>query len=314
MSQLLTAFVALLLSFCCITAWGQGAERFFQTRSKTHFYYVEVNDTMATIYKMGRYLDKAGTGYSIRQTDTLTRNSEGRYTGKELSIAGEDGKRYLATEGKKVKRLLLDGVTHSNTVHQHLNNAYFLDRYFEMSEDLHKTYPLYHHSFRNGFRVWEDLQNKETDHLLFRSFANQRLNALKDSIRQQQEGYVLLTSHLIGHINSMDYPALKDSLSKLPAAYGQASAYYATVLNEVAKQRPDHFFRLAEDLPDQRALIFGAVADSKEVVQGLKAVKGHDAVKKAFFKDRKFGKTIPYKIIGAYVFLAGLITFLIVSQ
>ena len=92
------------------------------------------------------------------------------------------------------------------------------------------------------------------------------------------------------------------------------SAYYGKVVNAIAAQHPDYFFRLAEDFPQYQDIIFAAVGDNKDVLEGLKAAEGHDAIKKAFFKDRRFGKTMPYKIIGIYAVVIGLITLLIVSQ
>jgi hypothetical protein len=56
------------------------------------------------------------------------------------------------------------------------------------------------------------------------------------------------------------------------------------------------------------------VEDDEEVIRGLKEVHGHDEIKKEFFKDRRFGKTIPYRILGTYLVVAGLLTWLVISQ
>jgi tetrahydromethanopterin S-methyltransferase subunit G len=123
-----------------------------------------------------------------------------------------------------------------------------------------------------------------------------------------------LTNSLIQNIKTIDYNFLKDSLTRLPAEFRSTSWYYGTVINEVSKQRPEYFFRLAEDFPNNRNVIFMAAEDNKQVIQSLKAVENHTDIKKEFFKERKFGKMMPYKIIGTYAIVIGLITLLIVSQ
>jgi hypothetical protein len=43
-------------------------------------------------------------------------------------------------------------------------------------------------------------------------------------------------------------------------------------------------------------------------------VQGYDDLKKEFFKDYKYGKTMPYRIFGTYAIFAGLLTWLIIAQ
>jgi hypothetical protein len=183
-----------------------------------------------------------------------------------------------------------------------------------MSADLNNAYPLNHHTFRNGIHSWEVLKNKEVDYLQFRDFTVTRHKEIKDSITRLQDTYVLLTSYLIKNLKTLEYDALKDSLTNLPADYRSVSWYFGTVVNEVAKQRPECFFRLADDFPNKKSLIFIAVEENKEVIEGLKRVDTHLEIKKEFFKDRRFGKTLPYRILATYAIVGGLLTWLIVSQ
>ncbi len=308
------SITTLLLFYLFSAGQDSLSKTFFQTNSKAHLYYVDLKYSAAYVYEIGSYLDKAGTGYSIRNTDTLTRQPANNYVGKATKLINENNKSYLITELKKTKTFLLDPVKNLEVVNSNLNNAYYLDNYFKMSDELNKTYPLNHHSFRNGFSTWEKLLNKEVDYLQFREFAIKQLKEIKDSIGYLQERYTKLTNYVIQNAGTIAYDTLKDSLMKLPADYRSLSGYYGTIINVVAKQRPGYFFKLAEDFPNNRGLIFSAVEDNKEVVQGLKYVDGHNEIKKELFKDRSFGRTMPYRILGTYIIIGGLLTWLILSQ
>ena len=283
----------------------------FQTSNKTQLYYVTLHTSGAYVYQMGYYFDKAGSGYSIKNTDTLTGQTNLLYEGKIVKLISENNKFYLLTGFTKGKKFLLQLVTNASNVVHNLNNAYYLDSYFKMSDSLNRTYPLHHHSFRNGYYSWEGLPNKEINHFEFRKFTTERLKELQDSIGYVEEKNTSLTNYIVENLKTLDYNTLKDSLVKLPAEYGHS--YYATAINEIAKTKPGYFFKLSEDCPQNKGIIFTSVED-KQVIEGLKAVEGHEQVKKEFFKDKRFGKTMPYKIIGIYAVIGGLLTWLIVSQ
>ncbi|MEP7142319.1 MAG: hypothetical protein ABI707_05595 [Ferruginibacter sp.] len=313
MKQILTT-ILLLLSQLLSPGQNNATGTLFQTNSKTRLFYVDFKNSQAHVYEIGRYLDKAGTGNSIKSVDTLIQQSNEIYIGKHSKIIEENKKFYLVKEFNKTKNFRIELVKDVEMANNNLNNAYYLDNYFKMSDELNKTYPLNHHSFRNGFYTWKELDNREEDYLMFREFARKRLKKIKDSISNLQDNCVSKTNYIIQNIKAFEYNTLKDSLVKLPAEFSSVSYYYSSVINEVAKQRPEYFFRLAEDFPKNRSLIFMAVEDNKEVVNGLSAVEGHNEIKKEFFKDRRFGKSMPYGIIGTYAVIGGLLAWLILSQ
>jgi hypothetical protein len=307
--------IVILLNYLC-TSGQEGGRIFLQTGSKTGLYYVDLNDSFAFVYKMGFYDDAAGRGYVINQTDTLAKQLNGTYYGRFKEIISENNKFYLVTKSKSKKKHYLEVVKASalSGINNNLNNAYYLDHYFKMAHELNRSYPLNHHSFRDGFYSWERIQNKEKDYLQFRELANVLLKSIKDSISLIQDSHGATTNYLVQNVNTVNYSILKDSLTKLPPDYKSKSWYYGTVINEVAKQQPTYFFKLAEDFPENRSLIFIAPDDSKDVLQALKMVEGHDKIKKEFLKDRRFRKTLIYRIIGVYAVVGGLVTWLIVSQ
>jgi hypothetical protein len=303
-----------LLSLSNLFGQGNNESILLETRSKTHLYYVELIGSVGKVYEMGSYLDKAGTGYSIRRSDTLSMKPDRTYIGQATKVVIRDNVFALLVQNKKAEQFALYKPADIAQVHMNLNNAYYLDNFFSLCKELNKTYPLYHSEFRNGFRSWKEIDNKVSDPVQFKIYADYQLRKMKDSISAVQDHYVLLTSWLIQNVGTIDYLPLKDSLAKLPAEYRSNSWYFGTVINEVSKQRPEYFFRLAEDFPDRRTIIFSAAEDNKQVMQSLKAVENHSEIKKQFFKERNFDKTMPYKTIGLYAIVAGLITFLIVRQ
>jgi hypothetical protein len=119
---------------------------------------------------------------------------------------------------------------------------------------------------------------------------------------------------LIDNINNLNYSTIKDSLTDLPKEYRSGSWYFGNSVYEISKQKPDYFYRIAEDFPENQNIIFAAVSDDKQLVGELKNVQGYDNLKNEFIKDYNFGKSMNYKIIGVYVVLVGLLTWLIVSQ
>ena len=168
-----------------------------------------------------------------------------------------------------------------------------------------------HYSFRGGFNSWQTLSNKNIDHAEFRKFTDHRLAEIEDSIRKAQAGHIFVTHKLIQEMPSIEYDSLKENIFKLPTAWNSSSRYFGKALNELSKQRPELYFRMAEDFPEHRQLIFASVEDNKHVIETLKAVEGYSEVKKQFFKERRFNKSMPYKLVATTAVTIGLIVYLI---
>lgn len=306
--------IATILAFAHYPAvWGQ--TQLLQTNSKSHLYYVDLSEAEGRVYTMGSYLDVAGRGYSIAGTDTLFKQPDGSYTGRNSRIIREKDELYLVSTSRKTRKYRLNAVRDPNLANNNLNNAYYLGRYFAMSKELNNAYPLNHHTFRGGYYTWEALlkEEKEMSYLPFREWADKRLKEIKDSTSAAQDKYTRLTNHITQNIRQMDYAALKDSLSQLPAEYAGKSRYYGTVIDTVAVQQPEYFFRLAEDFPQHRSLIFWSGVHTKRAHAGLESVEGHDEMKKTFFKERKFNKAFPFYALGSAALGAGLLALIIIA-
>lgn len=300
------------LNLYCASLYAQAetGTQYLETSGKHQPYFIiELNGANPIVYKMGGYLDKAGTGSSVLNTDTLVKQGTRTYTGKNCEFITGNGQQYLVVNEKKIKRYKVDVVSDVAKIYTTLNNAWYLDHYFALSKELNKTYPLNGFEFRRGFSSWKEMPDRAAAPAVFRQVADAKLQYIKDSVSSINNRYVLLTSHLLQSITAIDYAVLKDSLTVLPATFRYYSWYFGTVVNACSKQRPEYYFRLAEDLPQNRDVIFMAADDTKETVTGLKAVSGHDGIKKIFLKDRRFDKSMKYKIIGLYGALAGIILY-----
>src|SRR5688572_3095108 len=138
MKKLLPTVILLLQYFL---AFSQEKETLLQSTGKTHHYVVAIGDTAEKLYNIGRHWDKAGSGFSLRGSDTLLREAGGDYTGRSGRITKNvDGYTFTGTDQRKDRILHLGTVTNLPATQLKLNNGYFLDSYFKMSAELNASY------------------------------------------------------------------------------------------------------------------------------------------------------------------------------
>jgi hypothetical protein len=262
---------------------------------------------------MGRHYDHAGDGYAIRAIDSLSKMPDGLYRSKSMMVT-TDGNELVITRSRKTSTMTITAVEDSRVAFRNLNNGFYLDHYFAMSDEVNKLYPLNHHSFRNGYYTWDSLENKDIDYQQFRNFALQHIGSIRDSIKTINDQYVALTNYLVENLPTMQYDVLRDSIMKLPTGFKPYSKYFGKIVTQVALLKPDYFLRLAEEDPANRDFIFREVMDDDETAESLKRVDGRSEIKKEFFNQRKESKTFPYRVFGMYAIFIGLLALLIASQ
>jgi hypothetical protein len=309
--------VSLLLLGACQLAWSQAnpGNRFLETDHKSHLYYVDLNHDTAKVYEMGYYYDKAGMGYAIADVRTLQKQPDSSYNDGHFRIAHENDGLYLVRMFGKNKKFRLNTARDTNLVNNRLNNACYLGGYFMMCRKLSQRYPLSSLNYSEAYFTWRALpENEKNMHYMeFSVLAGKRFKERSDSISAEQDNYVRLTNYLIGNIRSLDYATLKDSLILLPARQAGQSKYYSTVIDTVALQQPEYFFRLAEDLPQHRSLIFSSGGRNKRVFSSLLRVEGYDEIKRDFIKARRSEKAFAIYAVGMSVFGYAIIAGLIIA-
>jgi hypothetical protein len=228
---------------------------FLETSKRANHYYVDLYETDALVFEMETFLHGPEMGYAIRNIETLIRQSDGAYTGRQMKIIKKKDALYLIRESKKKKEMPLVNVADSASANAHLNNSYYLERYLEMSKEINNAFPLWNGSW-DRFSTWQSLNNKEINYRAFRTFADERIKLMKDSIVEEQNRCAVLMNYLIQNITTINYTALRDSVAKLlvndSSTYKlvyqlQPSAYFQKVIYQVAKEQPEFFFRLAEE-------------------------------------------------------------------
>lgn len=280
--------VTSLLLLICGLASAQ--DRFFlQTSSKRDAWYVDMRNKSAVAYKMGIYYDKAGTAPAILSADTLLLQPDGSYTGTYTKIMRENNAFVLYTNSRKRNKHRLGKVENEGAATTRLNNAWYVGQYVKMTDTLNKSYPFTHHSFRGGFYTWQTLSYKEMDYLEFRTVAGRQLKAFEDSVRNVHNGFMATTNYITQHLSTIAYDTLKHHITRLPLLqqYEGIGWYRGAMMKEVARQRPEYFWKLTRDFPDNRNLVFWTVRQDKTIMRGLNAVAGYDDMKKEFDRAKK---------------------------
>jgi len=279
--KLITIFTATFFIF--FNSLGQN-KIYYKTAKKQNFHYVELNNEFAVVYKMGSYLDKAGTGSAISNIDTLIKTSEQEFKGSNYLLSNQLNHFYLQSANAKKTNLIIE--PDLSKVNTELNNAYFLKSYFDLSDKLNKEFPLYHYSFRNGYYAWNKLSERNTNHDEFIKRTDKEIKIVYDSISNKQKQLTNTANFIKENASKIDYSILKDSLSKLPIEYCPQSCYFSKSVYHIAKANPNNFYRILEDFPSNKTIIYFAVDDDKEVIKQLKQVQGFDKLKKEYLKKK----------------------------
>lgn len=263
--------------------------QYLKGKIKGRLYYIQVQDNRARLFKMGRYLDKAGTGFSIISIDTLRQQGDGVFATDKMQLKKEGDKYEVTLHGNKRDHFDLKPAD-TEKVKTDINNGYYLKNYFAMTDELNKEYQLQHYSFRAGFGSWRTIPDaqKSQDIDQFRLFADSQLQQIRDSVSRQHTAYENIMGTILEKMPGIEYRTLLDGVKQLPAEWAGTSHYFSTVIHEVSAKRPEFFFRLAQDLPaSERSLIFYSASHKKEVRDKLREVEGDPAIKKAFFGSKK---------------------------
>ncbi|MFT3674318.1 MAG: hypothetical protein QM781_00325 [Chitinophagaceae bacterium] len=263
--------------------------QYLKGKIKGRVYYAQVQGNEVRLFKMGGYLDKAGTGFSIISIDTLQQQSNAVFANAKTQMRREGDVYEVTVQGKKENQLELKPAD-AEKVKADINNGYYLKNYFAMADELNAEFQMQHYSFRGGFWSWRTMHDeyKRQDIDQFRKNTDAYLQQIKDSVGRLHTTYENLTGTLLEKMSTLEYNTLLDGVKQLPAEWAGTSLYFSTIIHEVSAKRPEFFFRLAQDLPvSQRSLIFYSASNKKEVKDKLREVEADPAIKRAFFGGKK---------------------------
>lgn len=282
---------------------------FYTTTKKKHIHYVAVSQNEVTVYQMGQYYTKAGFYPVILQQKTLKKTSEHSYadTNFTYSVVGEKHALRIGTKKKKELKKI-----DSSAVYLQLNEAYYMQSHFNLSRSLRIEFPFSDYGYYNCYETWKKFQSQDLNPVAFRKEADKEIKNMADSIRKEQESYVRISAFIVSNVNKVDYLQLKDSLALLPQEYREKSAYFTHTIYEIATQNPAYFFRIAEDFPAKRDIVFSSVDNDKKLIEVLKMVEGHEQIKKEFFKAQRDNRLVQLQMLGSCVLSCGLLTWILI--
>lgn len=307
-------YPAPIVLLCCLFLYpgllrGQ-TPAYYTAGKRTHRHYIHHTGNEVIVYRMGGYLDKAGTGPSVLSADTLYATGEGRYTGKQYTWEPA-GRQTLTEPGGR--RLIAVPEADSLAVVT-LNEAYLLDQYAVLSNRLNTAFPLYHYSFRNGFTAWRREPEKNLSRSAFITRTNQSVARLYDSISRVQAALSATTAFIQANASVAAYTTLRDSLATLPAVWRSESGYFDISVRSMVTAVPEYYYKLLQDFPEATSHLYTAVSDDKELVQRIGAVPGYEEPKKALLKNYRQERRFASNIVIIYAIAAAVVAALIVAQ
>jgi hypothetical protein len=305
----------ILLIFFSVLASGQNNNEkvFLASEGKYSKYYVEIDKNKGYVITLNSYIDKAGRYYVTTFLDTLFKsedNNEFLFIGSKSKIQSINKETNIVIIEKlqeKIKSIKLDTIYDLNSAFIDINNGIWWNVFLEMCSEINKRFPLHHYSFRNGFGYWESFTNKNENFKSFQDFANNKAKFIKDSLTFLNTPLVDLTNELLLEIDTIKYDHLKVKLMKLPMDYKSNSWYFGKVLNALCNSRPEYFYKLVEDMPEKKEMLFRMADSDKNTRKKLKKVETDSPMKKEFIKYRR-GETA-FAVWGITFYTAGMIAF-----
>lgn len=285
-------FLRFLLVLICLSAAPAYAQKsklnkFLTASNSQYTFFIDLNDGSGIVFVLEKWIDKSFGGYRLISSDTLQReqaSSAYLYAGKSAKMQKEGGRPQLIFNGdtSKSEKLKLDTAYIRGDVLSKINNAYWWSGVFKFTEDINKKFPLHDYSFRNGLAIWDGFRNKETDYNAFKTFADQKIISIRDSVERDQVAHTKITEDIVAHISTMSYETLKAYVQKLPIEY--ETEYFAVVVNAICMNRPEFFFRLADELPMKKQPLFDAVDTNRTTLKKLSDVPINSPSKNEFFR------------------------------
>ncbi len=306
------ALLACLLISNILSAQTNPNEVFLH--SKDHHYTILRDDT-TFVYIMQMRYDRRESAMKpyLHHIDTILRNKGNNFTGVNCRLIQENNAWFLFQKRKrKERKTRLDTAQNVTEVYYKLNEAYYIAQYLKMSSEIDKTYPLSQPNHYEAYESWNNLPYKIKHYLMFQNLANNKIDAVKHAIMQRLEKYESVKKFIAQNAKTASYEVLRDTLSKLSTGKGRQQdiekwRYYLRAVHEIAEQKPEFFFKLAEDLPDNQHDIFFSIDHTeKELLAKLKSVVGQESIKKKFIKEKRSEKRFAIIGVTSYVVMTVL--------
>jgi hypothetical protein len=261
--------------------------KFLSANNSKYGFFIDLKDSEGIVFVLQKWMDKGLGGYTLSSSDTLQRqpaNEAYLYVGKTIKIQQEGNRPQLffSENNMKPEKLSVDTAYIRGDVLFKINNAYWWRSFFNLSDEINKRFTMHHYSFRNGLTLWETFKNKEADYNAFKKIADQKINSIHDSLVVRETSHSKITEDVLTNISTISYQTLKDHVEKLPIGY--ETDYFSIVIKSVCMNRPELFFKLADDLPKKKQQLFDAVDTNRTILKKLGDVQTDSPSKNEFFR------------------------------
>jgi len=305
------AILLLLLNLQPSYSQQQPAKKMLSNYKESVF--VEIADQYAMVYKLSRVFDIGYGGLTINYIDTLVKQTGiTSYTGKRARLSQNGNKYSLILEklrSKKDRSVELNFSTSIEKDYREINRAYWMDAFVNLANEINTRFSWQHYSFR-GFHKYDHGNQDLLPYEEFKILADKKINELRDSLISKHSNYTSITNEVINNFGSIEYSVLKRSLENFVEK--QEYSYFNIILQKVCKERPEWFYKLAEDMPSNKELMFSSVYGSS-TVKKLKAVKTGSPVKKEFIKYKRKDRRFTFTAIGTSIAGAALLGFALLT-
>ena len=288
--------IVLLLAFFPLIMLGQNMNKnlFLVSDNETSKYYVEINKNNAYVISIDSRFHKTGRYYYIALSlDSLSQsvtNKEYLFVGNKTKILFVKNKPCLIIQEKisdKPKFYPLDSLTDNTIAFNDINNGIWSNEFYQMCKEMNTRFPLQRFSPENSFCYWNSFVNKDEYYGDFQFFSKTKIKKIKDSLVFEQTQLVNRTNELLKNITTIEYSNLKSEILKLPIEYKRESWYFGTVLNALCISRPELFYKLVQDIPERKEMLFDLAYINKDARKMLKKAKTDSPLKKEFVKRNR---------------------------
>lgn len=256
--------IALLLLFVNGVVNAQQHEpNFYQLKKFGQFFYADKMDKHLLVFRMGRYIDKAGSGPSIISCDTLYLLSENFYKGKKYAVKERESKLFFYRLSKPGSEYEMSKVEDTKHVCKELNNAYYLEKFFAMCRKFDGNASAYYYSSHSGFAQWEKIVDKEMNYITFRKIADENIEKLADSVVNNQSLLFKQANYLLKNTETVSYNEFAALVTNLGVEHSRLNKYFDSIINKFALIKRDYVVRLYKEYPDLRSSILFAINNNK---------------------------------------------------
>lgn len=245
------------------------------------------------VYRLGYWIDKAGSGYNLISTDTLRKTAVAGNDHWEngyllLSKTGESTFTLEAPNGKQLggKKIEMKPAVSSLPLQEKVNNGYFWQNFSQLSDSLNKQWPLQDFHWRDGFIYWENFQAKDLPLREFEAVLQPLFQYIWDSVGDINKVYQRQLDYISNNISTITLQTAVDTIKALPTWWGDTYLQKATLL--IGNNRPELFFPLADADSARRGYYFYAIQEFDEVKEKLRQLPPDNSPsRKEYYKHHK---------------------------